>query len=126
MGLEHWPPAVHDGGSFSFCLRRAVTPDGKWAVSASFDKTLKVWNLETGRALHALGCHTHSVNGVAVTHGGKQAVSASGDHTLKVWDLKTGRAIRTLEGHSSCVRDVALTPDGKQAVSASWDRTLKV
>ena len=78
----------------------AVTADGKLAVSASEDNTLKVWDLETGRALRTLEGHSDSVSGVAVTADGKRAVSASGDKTLKVWDLETGRALRTLEGHS--------------------------
>jgi len=104
----------------------AVTPDGKRAVSASWDNTLKVWDLDAGRALRTLEGHSDNVHGVAVTPDGKRAVSASWDHTLKLWDLDTGRALRTLEGHSSVVYGVAVTPDGKRAVSASWDNTLKV
>ena len=80
----------------------AVTPDGKRAVSASADNTLKVWDLETGRALRTLEGHSAWVHGVAVTPDGKRAVSASADSTLKVWDLETGRELRTLEGHSCC------------------------
>ena len=104
----------------------AVTPDGKRAVSASWDKTLKVWDLETGLLLRTLEGHSAHVYGVAVTPDGTRAVSASWDHTLKVWDLETGRALRTLEGHSDSVSAVAVTPDGKRAVSASGDHTLKV
>ena len=121
-----------------------MTPDGKRAVSASWDKTLKVWDLETGRALRTLEGHSAEVYGVAVTADGKRAVSASGDGRsgyssavpypppdgkraeLKVWDLETGRALHTLEGHSDGVYGVAVTPDGKRAVSASGDQTLKV
>ena len=56
----------------------AVTPDGKRAVSASGDNTLKVWDLETGRLLRTLEGHSSYVSGVAVTPDGKRAVSASG------------------------------------------------
>jgi len=104
----------------------AVTADWKQAVSASEDKTLKVWDLESGRALRTLEGHSRSVHGVAVTADGKRAVSASEDKTLKVWDLESGRALRTLKGHSHKVNGVAVTADGKRAVSASWDGTLKV
>jgi WD40 repeat protein len=104
----------------------AVAPDGKRVVSASADKTLKVWDLETGRPLHTLEGHSEAVNAVVVTSDGKVAVSASYDRTLKVWDLETGRALRTLEGHSDAVWDVTVTADGKRAVSASEDCTLKV
>ena len=104
----------------------AVTPDGRRAVSASWDGTLNVWDLDTGRELRTLEGHLGSVNGVAVTPDWKRAVSASYDRTLKVWDLETGCELRTLKGHSRSVYGVAVTPDWKRAVSASYDRTLKV
>jgi WD40 repeat protein len=103
----------------------AVTPDGKRAVSASEDETLKVWDVESGRVLHTLKGHSSSVRGVAVTPDGKRAVSASEDQTLKVWNLESGCALHTLEGHDGWVCDVKVTLDGRWAVSASWD-ALKV
>ena len=82
----------------------ALTADGKRAVSASWDKTLKVWDLESGRELRTLEGHTDGVNAVALTADGKRAVSASWDKTLKVWDLESGRELRTLEGHTNGVQ----------------------
>ena len=113
-------------GHSDFVFAVAITGDRKLAVSASRDNTLKVWDLETGRALRTLEGHSDSVSGVAVTGDGKLAVSASWDKTLKVWDLKTGRALCTLEGHSAPVYAAAVTGNGKCAVSASGDSTLKV
>ncbi len=104
----------------------AVTADGRRAVSASGDDTLKVWDLESGPELRTLEGHSDSVDGVAITPDGRRAVSASTDNTLKVWDLDSGRELRTLEGHSSPVLGVAITADGRRAVSASEDHTLKV
>jgi WD40 repeat protein len=104
----------------------AVTADGRRAVSASQESTLKVWDLESGSELWTLEGHSASVHGVAVTPDGRRAVSASADSTLKVWDLENGRELRTLEGHSSAVTGVAVTPDGRRAVSASGDKTVKV
>src|SRR5262249_23692381 len=72
-----------------------VTADGKRAVSASWDHTLKVWDLETRRTLRTLEGHSNEVCGVAVTTDGKLAVSASNDKTLKVWDLETGLPVAT-------------------------------
>ena len=104
----------------------AATPDGRWAVSASSDQTLRVWDLGSGRELRTLAGHAGSVNAVAVTPDGQRAVSASDDQTLKVWELATGRKLRTLSGHSSAVRAVAVTPDGQRAVSAADDNNLIV
>ena len=104
----------------------AVTADGRRAVSASGDNTLKVWDLESGQELRTLAGHSDPVYGVAVTADGRRAVSASGDNTLKVWDLESGQELRTLAGHSAFVSGVAVTADGRRAVSASGDNTLKV
>jgi len=104
----------------------AVTPDGRRAVSASWDQTLKLWDLERGEEIRTLKGHSEWVNAVAVTPDGRRAVSASRDKTLKVWDMERGEEIRTLKGHSAWVIAVAVTPDGRRAVSASHDRTLKV
>ena len=110
----------------------AVTPDGRFAVSASEDITLKVWYAGTWRAARTLEVEWHTegpteaVNDVAVTPDGCFAVSASDDWRLYVWELGTGQAIRILKGHTETVTSVAVTPDGRFAVSASGDKTLKV
>jgi NB-ARC domain-containing protein/WD40 domain-containing protein/TIR domain-containing protein/apoptotic protease-activating factor 1-like protein len=104
----------------------AVTPDGRRAVSASTDKTLKVWDLETGLEERTLAGHAGGAQAVAVTPDGQRAVSASIDGTLKLWDLETGAEENTFAGHAGGIRAVAVTPDGRRAVSASGDGTLKV
>jgi WD40 repeat protein len=104
----------------------ALSGDGRRAVSASDDNTLKVWDVESGRELFALEGHSRRVHGVALSGDGRRAVSASDDKTLKVWDLESGREPRTLEGHSLWVHGVALSGDGRWAVSASGDTTLKL
>jgi WD40 repeat protein len=114
--------AGHSGPAWAV----AFSPDGRRAVSACDDRTLKVWDLETGRELRTLAGHSSFVSGVAVSPDGRRAVSTSDDHTLKVWDLETGRELRTLAGHSGGVNGVAVSPDGRRAVSASDDHTLKV
>ena len=104
----------------------AVSEDGRRAVSASRDNTLKVWDVDSGRALRTLEGHSDFVFGVAVSGDGRRAVSASRDKTLKVWDIDSGCELRTLKGHADRVLGVAVSGDGRRAVSASDDRTLKV
>jgi GTPase SAR1 family protein len=104
----------------------AVTPDGKTVVSGSDDKTLKVWDFETGQCRATFQGHTSGIYGVAVTPDGKTVVSSSADETLKVWDLATGHCRNTLKGHSGHVWRLAVTPHGKTVVSGSTDKTLKV
>jgi WD40 repeat protein len=88
-----------------------VTPGGRRVVSASRDKTFRVWDLETGysRVFLASG-----LRAVAVTPDGRRAVSALDDGTLRVWDLETGYS-HFLKGHSESVYAVAVTADGRRA-----------
>ena len=102
-----------------------MTADKERAVSASGDRTLKVFDLASGRELRTLEGHSADVWGVSVTPDGKRAVSASLDKTMKMWDLESGRELTTLKGHSDGVSAVAVTPYPERAVSASFDQTLK-
>ena len=104
----------------------AVTPDGRRVVSASRDRTLRVWEIESGRTLVTLKGHLSWVNACAVTPDGQRVVSASGDGTLKVWDLESGLAVATMKSHAHGVNACAVTPDGQRVVSASGDGTLKM
>ena len=97
-----------------------MSADGRRAVSASKDSTLKVWDLETGCELHTPEGHSGDVRGVAVSADGRRTVSASSDHTLKVWDLETGHELRTLEGHSDWVIGVAVSADGRPPFPLPW------
>ncbi|HAB19656.1 MAG TPA: WD40 repeat domain-containing protein [Verrucomicrobiales bacterium] len=103
-----------------------ITPDGQRIISGSWDKKLKVWDLERGELLRTLEGHSDAVSAVALTPDGRRIISSFADSTLKVWDLESGECLRTLEGHSSRVSAVTVTPDGRRIISGSEDRTLKV
>ncbi len=104
----------------------AFSADGKKIVSASRDKTLKLWDAESGDEVKTLKGHTNSVESCAFSPDGKKIVSASRDKTLKLWDAESGDEITTLKGHIVWVESCAFSPDGKKIVSASADKTLKL
>ena len=104
----------------------AISPDGSFIVSASWDKTLRVWDAKTGAERLTLSGHTDMVAGCAISPDGSFIVSASRDNTLKVWDAKTGAERLTLSGHTDMVAGCAISADGSFIVSASRDKTLKV
>ncbi|MCA2700410.1 MAG: hypothetical protein IM500_08185 [Microcystis sp. M179S2] len=102
------------------------SPDGKTLVSGSWDKTIKLWNVETGQEIRTLKGHDNWVNSVNFSPDGKTLVSGSADKTIKLWNVETGQEIRTLKGHDSYVLSVNFSPDGKTLVSGSWDKTIKL
>src|SRR6266496_1410179 len=104
----------------------AISPDGHWIVSASNDRTLKVWDVQRGTERFTLKGHTDEVRDCAISPDGTWVVSASDDDTLKVWDVHTGVERFTLKGHTDEVRGCAVSPDGRWIASASSDKTLKV
>lgn len=108
-----------------------VTPDGRHAISASEDQTMKVWDLSSGMELYTLKGHTKAVNAIAVTLDNGRVVSASDDATLRIWNLQNGMELFKIggvfsDGHTRRVTAVLVTPDNQHAVSASDDKTLKV
>jgi WD40 repeat protein len=103
------------------------SPDGTHIVSASDDKTLKVWDAQTGQQLATLTGHSEGVKACGYSPDGTRIVSASWDNTLKVWDAQTGQLIATLSGsYSDGMIACEYSPDGRHIVSASGDNTLKI
>jgi len=110
----------------SFVGAYAFSADGRRIVSASDDKTLKLWDIQTGAELATLAGHRSSVNACAFSPDGRRIVSACQDSILKLWDAWTGAELATLAGHTMEVCACAFSPDGRCIVSASWDSTLKL
>ncbi|MUG96279.1 protein kinase [Scytonema sp. UIC 10036] len=104
----------------------AISPDGQTLVSGSGDRSIKIWNLQTGGIKTSLNGHTDGVVSVAIAPEGKTLVSGSIDGTIKIWDLQTPGLKNTLTGHKDSVKSVAIAPDGKTLASASSDKTIKI
>ena len=103
----------------------AVSPDGKWVVSASEDETLRLWNASTGKEMRVLRPRSAAT---AVRFGphGKRIVSGSWDDTVKVWDASLEESPMIFEGHTDDVTMVAFSADSKRIASASEDKTVKI
>ena len=114
LSHSHWINAVD------------LTPDGCRALSGSYDRTLKLWDLQTGELVHSFVGHTDTIYSVALTPDNRHAVSGAGDRTLRLWDLQTGQLLHTFTDHTGPVSTVAICPDGRHALSGSDDRTLRL
>jgi len=122
--LPIWPSLQLPGGPLLRTLEGhadvvnavVLSADGKTAVSSSDDKTLKVWNVETGQVRRTLQSHGDAIKAVALSADGTIVISASWH--LKVWDVETGQVRQTLKFDGP--HAVALSLDWKTIVSASW------
>ena len=101
--------------------------DNARGLSASRDKTAKVWDLKKGQCIMTLEGHTDRVTAICA-FGGKfgQAITASDDKSAKVWKLVTGECVVTLKGHAQGIKSVCVMRDGTHAFTGSRDKTAKV
>jgi WD40 repeat protein len=106
-------------------LSIAITADGKTLVSGSADKTIKLWDLATGKERVTLKWRTRGVISVSIAADGKTLASGSGDGTIELWDLSTGKELSILKGHNNHAT-VALTADGRTLASGSMDKAKSV
>ena len=90
-------PADDEGGNVRSA---AFSPDGRRIVTASNDKTARIWDAATARQLAVLSGHDHPVRTAAFSPDGRRIVTASADQTARIWDAATAKPLEVLSGHA--------------------------
>jgi eukaryotic-like serine/threonine-protein kinase len=104
----------------------AYSPDGGRIVTASNDKTARIWDARTGVELAVLFGHGDAVASAAYSPDGTRIVTASYDKTALIWDARTGAKLTVLSGHDDRIRSAVYSPDGNHIVTASFDKTARI
>ncbi|KAN0121119.1 WD40-repeat-containing domain protein [Russula decolorans] len=102
----------------------AFSPDGRWAASAAWDNSVRLWEGRTGKFVATLRGHIGPVYRLTWSADSRLLVSASKDTTLKIWDLKTYKIKTDLPGHTDEVYCVDFVAD--KIVSGGRDRMVKM
>ncbi|XP_071499818.1 notchless protein homolog 1-like [Diadema antillarum] len=104
----------------------AFSPDTRLVASASFDKSVKLWDGRTGKFMTTFRGHVSKVYQVSWSSDSRLVCSGSSDSTLKVWDVKAGKLMVDLPGHADEVYAVDWSPDGQRVASGGKDKVLKM
>jgi WD40 repeat protein len=139
----------HDGEVIAL----EISPDGRYVLTASNDKTARLWDLRTGAEIAIFQGHTDTVWSASFSRDGTRIVTASKDGTARIWEVGTGGhekkemkaakskqagkkvaakksakrpAGKTVMRHKHSVETAMFSPDGKRVVTTSRDGTVRV
>jgi WD40 repeat protein len=115
---------VEGHSSYISCI--VVNSNGDKLISGSWDKTIKIWDINLGECINKLTGHDNFISALLMDEISEKLVSGSWDKTIKVWDTKTGKCLKTLREHTDNISSLLLYKDGKKIISGSWDKTIKV
>ena len=133
---EDGPQLMLDtGGHMALIKDIAFTPDGRQLVSASDDKTIRVWDLETGKTLRIIRgeiapgnagkifAMVLSPDGKWLAAGGWFPGTRKESFAVRLYDFSSGHLVALLRGHDNGVSSLAFSPDGRHLISGSGDNT---
>ncbi len=132
--LPKWPhKALHPAlplstyqGHVAAVSALAWSPDGTYIVSAGVDKTVQVWDVNSGKCIHVYYGHVAAVSAVTWSPDSAYIASGSLDKMVRVWNVASGKDCYIYYGHVAAVSAIAWSPDGAHIASGSWDKTIQV
>jgi general transcriptional corepressor TUP1 len=126
--IEADPNNPHQGDPYirSVCF----SPDNMTLATGAEDRTIKLWDVQSGTIKHNLQGHSLDIYSVDFSRDGRLIVSGSGDRHVKVWDAESGRLLHNLGaddvGPKDGVTSVAFSPDGRFVAAGSLDRVVRI
>jgi len=99
------------------------SPDGIQLASASFDFTMKLWNVADGKLVWDNKAHKETVVDIGFSHDGKLLASTSDDKTIKIWNVAERKLVKTMKV-AEHVQAVAFSPDDKRILTGGRDKPL--
>ena len=104
----------------------AFSPDGQRIVTASGDKTVGVWDVESGELLQVLKGHKKTVVHADFSPDGQYIVTASMDNTARLWEVSSGKQLKVLKGHREGVFHATFNPDSQRVVTVGGEGNIRL
>ncbi|HTI70419.1 MAG TPA: protein kinase [Candidatus Limnocylindria bacterium] len=101
-------------------------PQGKYLVTTGIDRTVRVWNAETGAAVSLFRGHGDAVFRAAFSPDRQSIASIGRDHAVRVWRMDTGSESQSLLGATDSMADILFTPDGQHLVTGDPESGVRV
>lgn len=103
-----------------------ISNDGRYAVSSEFNKTFRLWDVNSGDVLEDMRGHEDVTMTVAISPDNRYIASGSNDLTIKIWDVSTHQPVKTFYGPTREIYDVKFSPDSRILAAASNDNTIRL
>jgi WD40 repeat protein len=112
----------HRGGIIGI----SYAPDGRHVLSTSYDRTVRLWDVQSGKEVRRFEGHTAWPYMAVLSPDGRHVLSGGDDFVLRVWDARTGKQLRQCGGHTRGIICIEVSPDSRRALTGSWDGTVRL
>jgi WD40 repeat protein/uncharacterized caspase-like protein len=102
------------------------SPDNQYALTASWDKLAKLYEVSSGKEIRTFKGHRGYVNSAVFSPDGTKILTASWDSTARVFEMSTGELLFELNGHQGQVNTAVFSSNGEKILTASWDGSARV
>ncbi|MBW2459375.1 MAG: hypothetical protein JRI68_33085, partial [Deltaproteobacteria bacterium] len=99
---------------------------GELLVTSSYDSTVRLWDVATGKERWVLEGHAGRVRSAGFGPRGRLVASGGYDKSVRLWDVASGKEHRVLTGHTGAVLSVSFSPDGRQLATGGYDNTVRL
>lgn len=113
-------------GHSSFVTILKITPDDQFLVSASKDKSIKIWNILSQNLFFSFEGHTSTISSIAITYDCTRVISSGLDRTLKIFNLKLTREERGFNSHTDYVTSISESKNKKYIATGGLDKTIRI